>query len=176
MINKPPYPEGHGKEILSRTLLGRHGDITPRNILWFEDGGRGGRGVLKLADFSEARFYCSTSPPGESSQPIAASQLYHAPELDLKLHLTPTFDIWGLGCIYLEFVTWFFGGWKGVDAFAEARVSKDSEFVLHKTSTFYEVITCNNGEKEAKVKPAVIKVSNSCPSLSNGRLERLNAD
>jgi serine/threonine protein kinase len=156
LISKPLYSARYGTEEISQMLLGRHGDIKPKNILWFEDGGRG---ILKLADFGEAQFHTRTPVLGESSRSVGTSPLYRAPEFALRKRLTPSWDIWGLGCTYLEFITWFFSGWEGVDGFAEKRKSPDPEFYLYRTSTFFEVMTVSSRVKRARVKPSVVKVS-----------------
>lgn len=147
------------------TLFGRHGDIKPENILWFREN-RKNPGILKLADFGVANF----STKDESQQDFdssrhkltASTPTYRSPENDFKdLPLGSSYDIWSLGCVYLEFIAWWFGHWKLVYAFAEERKADDRFWSNYKgltnpikLDTFFEI-----QEKQAFVKPCVSNVS-----------------
>lgn len=116
-------------------LFGRHGDIKPQNILWFPDTSNSwmkgrGRGTLKLADFGVADF--STKDEFDSDfdrirhQFAAQSPTYRSPENDFNdPRIGSSYDIWSLGCVYLEFIAWWFGRWKLVKKFTEERKSPD---------------------------------------------------
>ena len=139
-------------------LFGRHGDIKPNNILWFPNAGRG---VLKITDFGIAHFSTRDSVPAESRGPVANSPSYRAPECDLpNWMLSPSADIWALGCVYLEFITWFFGGWKGVEDFARRRLAPDPKLADIPSDIFFTIEEDKGpGAPRAKVKDAVTKVS-----------------
>jgi len=142
-----------------RQLYGRHGDIKPQNILWFDDGGYG---TLKITDFGIAHFSSKDSVDAKSRRWVANSPQYRAPETDFPdLQLSPSWDIWTLGSVYLEFITWYFGGWKAVDQFAKDRLAKDPYYddLIH-TITFFTTYTDEeSGERRAKVKEPVVNVS-----------------
>ena len=129
-------------------LSGRHGDIKPKNVLWFADGRYG---ILKIADFGATRFYHSTPP---NSSPVPTTPDYRAPEYNTEMTMNNSWDIWALGCLYLEFITWFSHGWRGVHEFAQKRLSRDSGYYNWETTTFY---TENDGK--LVLKNCVIQVS-----------------
>ncbi|KAM7217263.1 hypothetical protein V8F06_007320 [Rhypophila decipiens] len=148
----------------------RHGDIKPKNILWFpppppdptgpvdpgessappspltpeHERGQHSLGILKITDFGAAQLDGSTSTTGKSSTTQTTAN-YRAPEADLLdyfpttvvtdgnekteketdamlLQVSTSYDIWSLGCVFLEFVAWFLdGGWTGVQSFLDQR-------------------------------------------------------
>jgi serine/threonine protein kinase len=102
---------------------GRHGDIKPENILWFKDEPLDphGNGVLKLADFGLGRFHGRDSRSGLSPSGIRASPTYEPPECHLHLPVSRSYDIWSLGCVLLEFVTWLIKGNSEINRFSEFR-------------------------------------------------------
>ena len=88
-------------------LFGRHGHIKPENILFFSDqSSRDGYGILKLAGFERAAFMETASRQGV----VSYSLTYRPPESDLSKSYGSACDVWALGCVYLEFSTWFCGG------------------------------------------------------------------
>ncbi|KAL1602348.1 hypothetical protein SLS60_005764 [Paraconiothyrium brasiliense] len=127
-------------------LFGRHGDIKPMNILWIDNGGLG---TLKLADFGTARFDAEGAPPPVNLD-VATTPNYRAPEFRPDTAVSSSWDIWALGCVYLEFVTWLCYGWEGVDTFADDRLAEDPHHEF-RTTTFYE-----QGEGGPRLKPAVL--------------------
>ncbi|KAK1826464.1 putative Serine/threonine-protein kinase, partial [Podospora conica] len=152
------------------SMYGHHGDIKPENVLWFADrqgqaspGGGGLGGTLKLSDFGLARF----SPHRTMSRyhdvrAAAMTRTYAAPECDLS---GPggegvkgrQFDMWTLGCLYLEFATWLVGGWEGVQRFKEARESVDVILLRARTDTFFTLREDARTGPYAIVKPSVTK-------------------
>lgn len=133
--------------------IGIHGDIKPENIFIFSKGQqnkskelamgppttkkdtqldrnlRGGSPSsmaddrdLVIGDFGGGAFYDATSSPHPLRQITVA---YRPPEYDTKLRpVSRSWDIWGLGCTYLEFVTWFLLGPSGLSEFAKRRTTK----------------------------------------------------
>ncbi|KAG4439064.1 hypothetical protein IFR05_005455 [Cadophora sp. M221] len=67
-------------------VCGYHGNIKPENILWFSQ--NSDPGLLVLGDF------------GERKDPTLRP-------LEEQLRNSQAFDVWNLGCIFLEFATWF---------------------------------------------------------------------
>lgn len=107
-------------------LYGRHGDIKPENILWFPT--RGGapnqkRGILKISDFGLAKFSLSREVDPARRGFVALTPTYRPPESYLERRLISSlYDTWSLGCVYLEFATWWLGGWKLVAEFTQQRL------------------------------------------------------
>lgn len=119
---------------------GRHGDLKPENILWFKDSeihpGRSSMGVLKISDFGFADFHRTHSVNIISLSSIGGvTPTYRAPECDLAPQapkgslVSPAYDIWSFGCVFLEFLTWYLLGWDGVDAFSTRRKDESNSIV-----------------------------------------------
>ncbi|KAF8859778.1 hypothetical protein BDZ45DRAFT_673108 [Acephala macrosclerotiorum] len=106
----------------------RHGDLKPENILWFR--GCQGKdptslmGHLKISDFGLTRFHQSTAR-ASTNQKVMVSPTYRAPEYDVTKMVSQQDDAWALGCILLEFVTWFLMGCEEVDEFSRKRAADD---------------------------------------------------
>ncbi|KAK4194064.1 hypothetical protein QBC40DRAFT_189047, partial [Triangularia verruculosa] len=121
--------QAHGSQEAGPRLVCQHGDLKPENILLFPDSPAyqsvGGKGILKITDFGEAEF-------GEygavAQKRLPTTPIYQAPEASKalgKLSMGTAYDIWSLGCVFLEFITWCFGGWAYFDAFVSARAEPD---------------------------------------------------
>jgi serine/threonine protein kinase len=125
----PQSSTGHGGQLPK--LYGRHGDIKPKNILCFivpaESGGKLADIRLVLADFGLGGYNRQTSRSNIDPMNIQTSPSYRPPEKDLKKRsISRKIDIWGLGCTFLEFVTWYLKGWIAVDRdFPEMRAEND---------------------------------------------------
>ncbi|KAK4443012.1 putative Serine/threonine-protein kinase [Podospora aff. communis PSN243] len=130
------------------TVFGNHGDIKPENVLWFQDPqdrGGSGRGVLKLSDFGLADLSHHQTVSRNAPSHPGMTLNYRPPECDLPSTGTRKnlkgrqYDMWTLGCLYLEFVTWLIGGRKMVDDFAYIRATADTDFLNIETDTFFQI-------------------------------------
>ncbi|KAF4816354.1 putative cyclin-dependent serine/threonine-protein kinase [Colletotrichum siamense] len=103
-------------------LYGRHGDIKPENILWFPNHKTPGhKGTLKISDFGLSELNSRYSKSKMRSQ-VPNSPAYRPPECDLrKKIIKQSYDIWTLGCLYLEFIAWMLGGWGLVEELESRR-------------------------------------------------------
>lgn len=147
-------------------LYGRHGDIKPANVLLFRTPDAfGDMGILKLTDFGLAEFSAVHSKSYKQKSKVATSPSYRAPECDVYGGVIGrSYDIWTLGCLYLEFATWLLGGWKLVEKFTEKRTSLDRQWLDIPTDTFFEIVKCSEtGTPGAMIKPAVTDVSKTTP-------------
>lgn len=143
--------------------FGHHGDIKPSNLLWFpeqkksdRESGQSGFGTIKIADFGFSKF--SRDENGSTIRGIPNSPTYRPPEYEFpNERICCAYDIWTLGCLFLEFVAWYFGGWKLVSKFAVMRKDGD-EYPVHRfpEDTFFTLV--DPKESKAKVKTAVTKV------------------
>lgn len=143
-------------------VFGHHGDIKPENVLWFAEPGREdckSAGTLKLSDFGLAEFSVHQTLSMAERSKWSVSLGYRAPEADLapEAAIGRSYDIWTLGCLYLEFITWMLGGSQLLDEFAEKRKTPDAIRHYHNTSAFFELRNDNRGMK-AIIKPAVTMV------------------
>lgn len=114
---------------------GRHGDIKPNNVLWFRDqdydskahingngkGEHGEHGRLRICDFGLTRF-SHPKATTTSAGVLRLTQTYRPPEYDTVKKVSRAFDIWSLGGMYLEMITWLLLGGEGVNDFEEKRM------------------------------------------------------
>jgi serine/threonine protein kinase len=136
---------------------GRHGDLKPENILLYCDS-KDEYGTLKISDFGEAELNSRMSKSKRRSR-LANTMTYRPPECDLQPKIIrQSYDIWCLGCVYMEFVTWMLGGLKLWKEFAKERLTWDV-FQSSKTDTFFEIVKNDEDEARVMVKEAVTKVS-----------------
>ncbi|KAI3382077.1 hypothetical protein SNEBB_008074 [Seison nebaliae] len=112
--NKTSSTLGMTKSILFQILNGidylhknwiLHRDLKPANILVIADGPE--RGRVKIADMGFARLYNSPLKPLADLDPVVVTFWYRAPELLLGArHYTQAIDIWAIGCIFVELLTY----------------------------------------------------------------------
>jgi serine/threonine protein kinase len=151
----------------SNQVFGHHGDIKPENVLWFPDPDHETtkRGSLKLSDFGLAEFSLHHTVSMQPKSSFATSPPYRAPEIDLEGTgaIGRSYDIWTLGCLYLEFITWLLGGWDLVDIFAFKRMEPDPLMLWQCTQTFFRLVKIKTADgkwkKSAEIKYVVTKVS-----------------
>ncbi|KAK6206036.1 hypothetical protein LQW54_007975 [Pestalotiopsis sp. IQ-011] len=126
-----------------RQKYGTHGDLKPENILWFKPGsnseGPQDLGTFKISDFGLTSFHSLESRQLFVPQGVSAS--YRAPEYDLDGRISQKYDMWSLGCVLTELLTWFLLGSAGVSAFGQKRMQEikpkfkeDSFFILTENS------------------------------------------
>ncbi|KAF4339471.1 serine threonine kinase [Fusarium beomiforme] len=100
---------------------GVHGDLKPENILWFNDDTK--YAAFALTDFGSSYFLSPEKrdvPKGLKHTPV-----YRAPEVDTTSEgITQAYDIWSLGCVFAEAVTWLLDGYSGIMELTKARLDK----------------------------------------------------
>lgn len=104
-----------------------HGDLNPEAIFLFPDKSNTSLGTLRIAYAGLVRYHLpktnSFSFP-KHDQRCDSNLRYAPPESrfleqgDKKL---PGFDMWSLGCIYLEFIIWILGGYAELGKFRLAK-------------------------------------------------------
>jgi hypothetical protein len=104
-------------------IHGIHGDIKPENILVFKQwrGKDAGYGLLQLADFGVSSYHDVDSIHNVS--PRVGTHRYMAPEGELSLKANQSWDVWSLGCLFLDFVVWFVRGRREQKRFATDLIS-----------------------------------------------------
>ncbi|KAJ0158578.1 hypothetical protein CTA2_11290 [Colletotrichum tanaceti] len=109
----------------NKDLYGRHGDIKPANFLWFHTNSP--PGLIALSDFGLGRLHTQVSRSKQDPKNIERTATYRCPEFDVPSgQLSPRSDIFSLGCVMLEYVTWFLMGLDAVEqAFPNARSERD---------------------------------------------------
>jgi serine/threonine protein kinase len=144
-------------------LFGRHGDIKPENILYFPRSDRDLRGILVITDFGCTDFSTREELDHNRRKSLPNSPTYRAPETDLDPEdssITSSYDIWTLGCVFLEFLTWWLGGWTFVEHFVARRMEQDPSWYgtsggLFRTDFFFTIIEDGEGKKIAEVRKGV---------------------
>lgn len=180
--------ENDGKNNTGDSLYGIHGDIKPENLLWYRKwiGPRASEehsrreesddvkpfGVLQLADFGISKLHRSDTRSSVDMR--KSTKTYAPPETEWGVNeCSRSFDIWSLGCVFLEFICWLIqsvpGGNDPVDVFHNARYLNDANVSLAGTvqDTFYhwhKVKVKDGSRTKFKINPAVTEVNRSTQS------------
>jgi serine/threonine protein kinase len=105
---KHSHSSQDGDPIDQHKDFGIHGDIKPANILHFSQETVHCRlGNLKVADFGLITFHTRASRTMiNRHSAYAASQTYRSPEHDIGYFMSKKVDVWALGCVFSELMTW----------------------------------------------------------------------
>jgi serine/threonine protein kinase len=148
---------------------GRHGDINPWNILWYNENYGDEtvlQGTLKLTDFGQAELNTSLSKSKEKD--VARTPSYRPPECDLPASfIRQTYDIWCLGCVFLEFATWMLGGRQLLSKFILQRFTPEPfSQTGGRSDIFFQLVRDKSTQQlRPEIKPEVTDVSQSCMAL-----------
>jgi len=176
-IHDPKHLNPNGEQ-----LYGRHGDIKPENILWFRGRGDPEYGILVLSDLGISAVHRDNSKSSIPNKRIENwTPGYQPPELSIDGNdgnVERSFDIWSLGCVFLEMLVWYLDGWKdGVEKFKDDRkkeVTGDSV----KETVFYSLSWEEDGQRCVfGIKKMVYQVKGSyCYHLKFFRKSLWNTD
>jgi serine/threonine protein kinase len=130
----------------------RHGDLKPGNILCAHESGEI---ILKLTDFGVSRVHhAQTTWRKTATTTVFLTPSYQGPEVEFekmdRMDQRPRsrkYDIWSLGCVFLEFTIWLLHGRKGIVDFMDARGNGTSS---NSSSTPLYSVT-NKAARAAKV-------------------------
>jgi serine/threonine protein kinase len=130
-----------GIHALHRTNY-RHGDLKPQNILCFTDPSRRGGLRLVIADVGLAKVHKEvTDARRGATKTTATSIAYSPPEFDLDARLdepaSRSYDIWSIGCVFLEFVLWLARGQEDLKRFRSS-LRERREGILSVPVPFWE--------------------------------------
>ncbi len=159
----------------------RHGDLKPENILCFggpaSSRGAEHRGRFVIADVGLAKVHKdATELRTGATTTMSATVMYSAPEIELGKNQARSrlYDIWCIGCIYLEFVIWLLFGRAGLLKFQEDIGG------LQQRGTFYVIV---ENPRRAQLHPrarewveSIKKDSRCVAGTAVARLIRLVAD
>jgi serine/threonine protein kinase len=105
---------------------GCYGNIKPENVLWLDDG-QGidhPKGVLQIADFGLARFHGRDSRSRVNPDTVLSLPTYGPPKCRLRQPVPRAYEIWSLGCFYLEFIPWILRRAPEIDGFLNFEVER----------------------------------------------------
>ena len=133
-------------------LYGRHGDVKAENVLYFET-----PNILVIADFGLGRLHTKISRSNQDPKTLERTATYRAPEFDTSQgRISRACDIFSLGCMFLEFVTWYLAGWNSVcDEFPNYRLEKDIHDFM--SDTFFRIEGSPGDTKLPTIKPKVVE-------------------
>ncbi|KAJ4302792.1 hypothetical protein N0V90_001683 [Kalmusia sp. IMI 367209] len=121
------------EDVISSTdsKFGYHFDLKPANIL-VEEGER-----LIITDFGQSFFKAANDVTDSRVSGMGGTEAYAPPELnDQSLGLNRRYDIWSLGCIFLEVLVYVLTGTDGLLELDRSRVSKGLA-IRHIDDKFY---------------------------------------
>jgi hypothetical protein len=76
--------------------------------------------------------------------------------LDLEERISQKYDIWSLGCVFLEFSVWYLQGHDDVEAFSLER--EDEDLVTYegvKIDKFFNIEKSEDGQRRPRLKQVV---------------------
>ncbi|KAF7535451.1 hypothetical protein G7054_g5370 [Neopestalotiopsis clavispora] len=125
-LNEIHNPAQNAQTLGSSQVYGRHGDLKPDNILWFTPYKGDPRGILVVSDMG---FTAVNTELSRSKQTNGKPRTptYRPPELDIPgANVTREYDVWSLGCIFLEMMTWLLGGRQLNSKFKQSRSTSEN--------------------------------------------------
>ena len=138
--------------------FGRHGDIKPDNILWFNTS-HDPRGILVIADMGLTAFNSARSRSNVPGRALPGAPGYRPPECEVEGGVVSrAFDVWTMGCLLLELLTWLLGGQQMLEQFQKKRTTVYING--SKNDIFFEIKKTRDGILTvAQVKQQVTEVS-----------------
>lgn len=128
---------------------GCHFDIKPENILVFEKV-PGYHSIFKITDFGVGIFH----PAGkEGVHSVLTSEAhgtltYFAPDKENVGTVSRPFDMWALGCVYLELMLWLFGFFEDSEGgFSTARFNCTGALPNNRNDKFWRLVSTPEGNK-----------------------------
>ncbi|KAJ1333050.1 cyclin-dependent kinase 2 [Microdochium nivale] len=134
-------------------MYGRHGDIKPENILIFEVHGK-----LKmvLSDMGLTALHSEYSRSQQSPAKTAMTPTYRPPESDFEGNvISRSYDIWTLGCLVMETLVWYLGGYHWLFQFSQERMTPDVTGC--KKPTYFDIKRLDSKSPGAAAHTASIK-------------------
>lgn len=129
---------------------GRHVELKSENILWYPLE-NDPNGILVVSDPGFDPDYRKETRFRMPKRILPHTPLYRLPESDIKgAVISRAYDIWTLGCLFLDMVIWAIGGQALRTAFSEARMTK--EYLAGYDYGFYYAIMCFRPETWGKRK------------------------
>ncbi|XDG10299.1 hypothetical protein ABKA04_009914 [Annulohypoxylon sp. FPYF3050] len=146
------FPPGVNNLQPGDRLFGRHGDIKAENILVFMT--PKGKANLVLSDFGLGSVHHDISKSNVPKEKVAVTPDFRPPECDMEGgRISRAYDVWTLGCLFLDLLTWYLGGEQLRQDFDEQRMS--SYRGGPETPIYFEVVLTENQKHGYIVKSQV---------------------
>ena len=116
---------------------GYHHDLKPENILYYKDTGN-----FEISDFGSGKVHTYRSGSYNSPSPNG-TPTYEPPEAAMEGGTSRPYDMWSLGCVFLELLIWAVFGFQSVDEFAQRRSDTrypGSPTAIRKDDAFWQML------------------------------------
>ena len=101
---------------------GWHHDLKPENILYFKSPGSQ-YGSFQIADFGSGKVHTYRSGSVNTRSPNG-TLTYEPPEAAKEGATSRPYDMWSMGCVFLELLIWAFFGYSSVKTFETNRMDR----------------------------------------------------
>lgn len=131
---------------------GWHHDLKPENILFFKSLGSG-YGVFQVADFGSGKVHTYRSGSVNTRSPNG-TLTYEPPEAANEGATSRPYDIWSMGCVFLELLIWATCGYSCVKSFRsnrEERKFPGSQTNILKDDAFWQIDVDGNVQRRSSV-------------------------
>lgn len=99
-----------------------HHDIKPENILFFKESSSS-PGMFRISDWGSAKVSTYRTKSYHTEHPIG-TLTYEPPEYTYQGNTSRPYDLWSLGCVFLELLVWAVFDSTDVETFTEKRNDK----------------------------------------------------
>ncbi len=135
--SKLPVPSSPSSEFRKSAW---HHDLKPENILLYKVSGSH-KGTFQIADFGSGKVHTYRSGSVNTQSPNG-TLTYEPPEAAKEGKTSRPYDMWSLGCVFLELLAWAIWGYGPVEKFARERVAKrfpDSQINKMQDDCFWQM-------------------------------------
>ncbi|KAL8754987.1 MAG: hypothetical protein Q9184_004937, partial [Pyrenodesmia sp. 2 TL-2023] len=155
---------------------GWHHDLKPENILFFSTqttpppARLAGEGTICIADFGSGKVHTYRTASINTKSPNGTPD-YEAPDLKTEGSTSRPYDIWSLGCVFLEMLVWALLGGEAVKNFANDRYGRRNPKharEVSEDSAFWQVTEDNRMELRQSVRTMFRKLHDT---IGHGHLE-----
>lgn len=145
------YQKGENDSGESDSESYRHGDLKPENILRFENGTT--VGFLRISDLGLAKHHIDETGLRGPTVTRYGTPLYEPPEVILEADVARSrqYDIWSMGCVFLELLVWLMYGYGELEKF---NLSMNS--ALGNSSPYWVMEDTGGPGRSASVHPIVV--------------------
>ena len=147
----------HNFKMGGESVFGRHGDVKAANILLYTPTtGSETWTTSRLADMGSSMMLFDEQSRW-TIKPAPGTGTYEPPECDLSQPQSQAYDMWMLGCVFLEFLVWLLEGSSGLREFGERRCHTSLFYGAPFTNDYFYSIIYDESEKGlyAELRPGV---------------------